>query len=136
MILREILQQLSKIHHLPSLELEAYGTCTLTINETLPISFERAFDDQGFFIFTVVGQLSQTVDEKEILSYLNANLFGSQTGRANLGYDNHTHSLVLFEYFEENNLEFSSFLDRFAKFTGYATYWLAKMDSPIPQLEV
>lgn len=139
MILSEVLSELAKVYHLPSLKLNAYGKCTLVINETLPISFETALAgtatlSEGFFVYAVVGQLADKVEASEVLSYLNANLFGSQTGRATLGYDSHTHSLVLFEYFNENALDFPSFLARFTLFTGYAAYWLTRMEIPLPQV--
>ena len=72
--------------------------------------------------------------EKELsVMALIGNLFGNETGKANIGYAPNNRSLVLFEYFEEEYTDFSSYYLKFEEFVGYLTYWINKLEkSSVP----
>lgn len=136
MDLENILTEYGKSHRLGRLQLDASGLCTLLINDHYLITFEKSLDKEGFYIYASIGQIPLEKEEEISLIALKGNLFGKETGRANIGYVEATRTLVLFEYFEHQHLDYPTFFHRFNQFTQYLFYWVVKLDSIIHQKDL
>jgi hypothetical protein len=133
MKLEDILLEHGRRDKIGKLELNASGVCSLVVNETCVVSFEKSLDGKGFFIYAVVGELPVEKEKEPSIMALIGNLFGKETGKANLGYAPHNHSLVLFEHFEEEYTDFFSYYHKFEEFIGYLAYWINKLEkSDVP----
>jgi hypothetical protein len=128
MKLEDILIQFGNIKGLGRLSLNPSGTCYLTINDSLIVSLEKSIRDNEFYLYSTVGQLPAGREKEFSLLALSGNLFGRETGHASLGYVPNSHSLVLFERFEEDATDIHSFCDRFGEFLSYLTYWTTKLE--------
>lgn len=128
MKLEDILLEHGRRKNCGRLELDPLGVCTLSINNKLTISLEKSLDGKGFYLYGVISTLSDS-DLKEIaITALSGNLFGRETGAASLGYEPGTHSLILFEYLEEEKTDFTTYLTKFEQFISYFNYWIEKID--------
>lgn len=128
MRLEEILKEYSRVKNTGKLELNEMGVCRLYINNSLVVSLEKSLDGHGFYIYATIGSLPADKENQTILMALSGNLFGKETGRANIGFSEKTRSLILFEYFEETAMTFEAYLERFEKFVRYVSYWMVKLE--------
>lgn len=128
MKLEDLLIEFGNLNGLGRLSLNPTGTCYLTINDSLIVSFEKSIRGQEFYLYSTVGQLPPGREKEFSLMALSGNLFGKETGHASLGYVPDSHSLVLFERFEEDATDIHSFCNRFSEFLSYLTYWTSKLE--------
>lgn len=128
MKLEDLLIEFGNLKGLGRLSLNSSGTCYLTINDTLIVSLEKSIRDHEFYLYSTVGQIPAGKEMEFSLVALNGNLFGKETGHANLGYEPNSHSLVIFERFEEDATDLHAFNDRFEEFLSYLTYWTSKLE--------
>lgn len=129
MQLEEILKEYSRVKNAGKLELNISGVCRLHINNSLVVSLEKSLDGQGFYIYATIGSIPADKEKQIGMLALGGNLFGRETGRANIGFSDETRSLILFEYFEEAAITFASFFERFEKFVHYVSYWMVKLEN-------
>ncbi|QLH36712.1 MAG: type III secretion system chaperone [Parachlamydiaceae bacterium] len=128
MDLEDILIEYGKSMNLGKLQLDSSGVCTILINDNL-ISFEKTLDKEGFYLYASIGSLPPDRELSISLMALEANLFGKETGHANIGYEEQSRTLVLFEYFHESSLDYGLFMQRFNEFAQYLFYWITKLES-------
>lgn len=128
MDLENILLEYGNSKNIGRLQLDSTGICNVLVNDHL-ISFEKSLDKQGFFIYSAIGILPAGEDKEMGLMLLESNLFGKETGQASIGYIAQSRTIVLFEYFELNSLEYSQFIHRFNKYIQYLFYWLIKLEA-------
>lgn len=128
MKLEDLLLEHGKRQQIGKLKLNSAGICSLVVNETCVVSFEKSLDGKGFFIYAVVGILPIEREKEISVMALIGNLFGKETGKANLGYAQHNRSLVLFEYFDEETTDFATYYINFEEFVGFLTYWMNKLE--------
>lgn len=127
MNLEGILLEYGKSKNIGRLRLDSTGVCNILVNDEQIVTFEKSLDREGFFVYSAIGIIPPGEEKELALSILQANLFGKETGHANIGYVEQTRTLVLFEYFDENGLEYSRFHQRFNKYIQYLFYWLVKL---------
>lgn len=135
MQLEDLLIEYGKLQGLGKLHLNSSGVCHLKINGSLVISLEKSLDGKGFHLYAIIGNLSDNKAKEIALSALMGNLFGKETGRATLGYESQTHSLVLSEYFEENTTDLMTFKENLVDFVRHLTYWIAKLEELLSMKE-
>ena len=128
MKLEDLLIEHGKRKHIGRLELDATGVCSLIVNGTYVVSFEKSLDGKGFYLYGVVDTLSDDHAQELALSLLTSNLFGRETGRCSLGYEPSNHSLILFAYIEEESTDFNTYYRQFENFVTYLSYWIEKVD--------
>lgn len=128
MDLESILLEYGKLKNLGKLHLDSHGVCTLLINDNFLITFEKSLDKEGFFVYAAIGALPVGKEQELSLIALSGNLFGKETGRANIGYVEQSRSLVLFEYFDEDTIDYPHFSQRFNHFIQHLFYWVVKME--------
>ncbi|MCB1111704.1 MAG: type III secretion system chaperone [Chlamydiales bacterium] len=126
MNIKNILLEYGKESGLGKLTLNEQGKCTLFINNTFLICFEPAESREGFFAYSVIEGVD-TEDKDQLTALLQGNLFGSETGLASIGYDPVTRSIVFFEYFDDEQTDYSEFKRRMSEFVSYLHYWKAKL---------
>lgn len=129
MKLEDILIEFGNLKGLGRLSLNSSGTCYLTINDTLIVSFEKSIRNNEFYLYSTIGPLPAGKEKEFCLMALSGNLFGKETGHASLGYEHNSHSLVLFERFEEDATDIHSFNNRFNEFLSYLTYWNSRLEA-------
>lgn len=129
MKLEDILIEFGNLKGLGRLSLNPSGTCYLTINDSLIVSFEKSIRNNEFYLYSTIGTIPAGKEKEFCLMALSGNLFGRETGHASLGYVPNSHSLVLFERFEEDATDIHSFSDRFNEFLSYLTYWNSKLEA-------
>jgi hypothetical protein len=129
MELESILLEYGKSKQLGKLELDSSGVCTLLVNNHL-VTFEKSLDREGFFVYSSIGTIPVGKEQEISLMVLKGNLFNKETGQANIGYIELTRTLVLFEYFEKNTLDYTRFLQRFDQYIQHLFYWIVKLESP------
>ncbi|KIC76202.1 hypothetical protein DB42_EA00740 [Neochlamydia sp. EPS4] len=127
MELEDLLLEYGRSKQLGRLQLDSSGLCTLLMNGHYLLTFEKSHDQEGFYLYSSVGDLPLEKEGEVILMALKGNLFGRETGRASLGYVEQTRSLVLFEYFDKNELNYLQFIQRFNQFVKYLFYWITKL---------
>lgn len=128
MNLESLLQEYGRSKNLGALKLDAAGMCTLLINDHYLITFEKSYDKEGFFIYSSIGILPPGKEKEISLIALKGNLFGKETGTSSVGLTDQN-TLVLFEYFDENSVEYTTFLNRLNLFIQHLFYWILKLDS-------
>lgn len=129
MELETILKKYGESKGLEQVEFDKTGVCRLIINNNFVVAWEKSLDGKGFFTYSIIGTIPVGEEKRLGLMALSGNLFGIETGRANLGYDSHTRSLVLFQYYEKENLDFSIYTDQFNEFIDYLSYWNQKLET-------
>ena len=127
MNLENILLEYGKSKNIGRLHLDSTGVCNILVNDEQIVTFEKSLDREGFFVYSSIGTIPVGEEKELALSILKSNLFGKETGHANIGYVEQTRTLVLFEYFDENGLEYSRFYQRFNKYIQYLYYWLVRL---------
>lgn len=135
MKLEELLTEYCKLHGIVKFDFHESGICRLAINDFILINLEKSLDSSGFFIYATICNIPQEKEKQISMMALNGNLFGKETGRANIGYSEQIRSLILFEYFDESEITFKNFLERFDKFVQYVSYWIVKMEIIIKEKE-
>lgn len=128
MHLEEILLEYGRKNGLGRLELDEEGICRLLINKTSTISLEKSLADDGFYLYSVVGALYMDKDKEVFQAVLTGNLFGKETGKASLGYDPQTRSIVLFEFIGHEGLTYSHFQTKLEDFIYYMLFWIGKCE--------
>lgn len=103
------------------------GIYRLNMLPTLLLNFERAEDQQGFFVYTSVGQVAEFEEKEVLLEACCGNLFGNQTGKGSLGFWPGTRLLIYFEYFDATYLEVGPFEDQLNLFCEYHLFWVNKL---------
>lgn len=136
MQLEDLLIEYGKFHGLGKLHLNSSGVCHLKINHSLVVSFEKSLDGKGFHLYAIVGNLADDKAKEIALSALMGNLFGKETGRATLGYEPQTHSLILSEYFAESTTDLATFKENLVDFVRHLTYWTAKLELLLSKTEI
>ena len=129
MDLESILLEYGKSKNLGQLNIDTSSTCTLLINDHYLVSFEKSLDREGFFVYSSIGTIPVGKEQEISLMILKGNLFGKETGRAGIGLADQSRTLVLFEYFDESNIDYAIFLNRFNNFLQHLFYWILKLDS-------
>ncbi len=129
MDLESLLIELGKSNHLGKLQLDSSGICTLLINDNYLITFEKSLENEGFFLYSNIGMISPEKEREISLMALKGNLFGKETGQASIGYVEESSTLVLFEYFDINNIDYPQFSQRFDAFLKHMFYWIMKLES-------
>lgn len=127
MDLEDILLEYGKSKQLGLLKLDSTGLCNILINDNQIVTFEKSLDREGFYVYSPIGTIPVGEEKELALMVLQGNLFGKETGQANIGYVEQTRTLVLFEYFDNYGLDFSHFNHRFNKYIQYLFYWLVKL---------
>lgn len=133
MELEEILKEYARLKQLGPLGLNSLGQCNLLINDNYLITFEKSLDKEGFYIYSNLVTIPTGREADLFLLALKGNLFGKETGHAHIGYAEEARALILFEYFDTQNLSYSHFSQRFERFVQYLFYWLVKLQSAITQ---
>lgn len=129
MDLESILLEYGKSKHLGKLQLNSSGSCTLLINENYLVTFEKSLDKEGFFVYSSIGTIPPGKEQELSLLVLKGNLFGKETGQASIGYVDQSRTLVLFEYFDINAIDYAQFSHRFNNFLQHLFYWIVKLES-------
>lgn len=129
MDLESILKEYGKSMHVDKLQLDKSGLCTILINDNFLVTFEKSLDREGFYVYAKIGNLSPSNEKEVALMVLEGNLFGKETGQANIGYVNPSRTLVLFEYFDKNFTDYVHFSQRFNDFLQHLFYWIVKLES-------
>lgn len=124
MKLEQLLHDFAYRKGLPNFSLNKEGLCHLHIDDKFIIAFEKSLDEKGFYLYGTVGVIPHKREKEIALKALSGNLFGQKTGKASLGYDAMTHTLVLFEYFEEEFTDAINFQERVNQFLDYLAYWV------------
>lgn len=132
MDLESILMEYGKSNNLGKLQLDSSGVCTLLINENCLVSFEKSLDKEGFYVYSSIGTIPPGKEQELSLIVLKGNLFGKETGRASIGCADQSRTLVLFEYFDENSLDYPQFSKRLNDFLQHLFYWIVKLESAEP----
>lgn len=132
MALEDILHQYAKKYRLGKLELDDEGICHLIVNDSIFLALEKSLDGQGFYHYTTIGKTSSSFEKEVGLEALSGNLFGKETGRACLGYEPSTQTLVLFEFFS-GTVSFEEYDLQLKKFVETARYWMNKVDEVAKQ---
>lgn len=133
MDLESLLREYARLKRLGKLEFDSTNPFSLLINNQYLVTFERSIKNSGFFIFSSLGTIPPGSETTLGLMALNANLFGKETGRASIGYVETTRTLVLFEYFdEEEGLTFVKFNERLDEFLQHLIYLSLKFESETP----
>ena len=135
MRLEDLLQDLKHQMGITSLELDAQGICRLVINNAVLVSLEQSLDSPGFYLYSVVGTVPPAKEKTISVQALSGNLFGKETGKANLGYLPDTNTLVLFEYIPEEGTTLVSFKKILEEFLAYLTVWHEKLEMTAPSPE-
>lgn len=123
-----IINEYARSHGIAPLAFDEQGILHFLINDTIAVSIEKTLDNQGFFIYTVLGKIPAGRELTFTLATLEGNLFGKETGRASIGYDPLTHSLVLFRYFDGAYLETNTLANGFDDFLQIYAYWMGKLN--------
>lgn len=129
MDLESILVDYGKSMNLGKLQLDSSGICTLLINDHYLVTFEKSLDKDGFYIYSSIGTIPIGKESELGLMVLKGNLFGKETGQANIGYDEQSRTLVLFEYFDNNTIDYPQFSHRFNHFLQYLFYWIVNLEA-------
>lgn len=129
MDLESILIEYGKIMNIGRLQLDSSGICTLLVNDSYLVSFEKSLDKEGFYVYSSIGHVPVGKEEQFFSSVLKGNLFGKETGQSSIGYVEETRTLVLFEYFDSNTIDYAKFFHRFNLFIQHLFYWIVKLDS-------
>ncbi|CDR32897.1 type III secretion system chaperone, partial [Criblamydia sequanensis] len=104
------------------------GITTLRVNDEFIISFEESLDQRFIFIYSIVQVIPKGKEGEDLLvSALEGNLFGNETGKATFGYDPHTKSLVLFLRLENETFNLKTLESEIEGFIAYLAYWKAKI---------
>lgn len=128
MKLEDILLEHGKKKGLGKLELDNSGVCRMLVNETCVVTFEKSLNGKGFYMYASVGSVTPEREKELGLMALGGNLFGRETGQANLGYLPKSRSLVLFEYLDEDSTYYAIFEQKFEQFVQYLAYWINKVE--------
>ncbi|MBS4167580.1 type III secretion system chaperone [Parachlamydia sp. AcF125] len=128
MQLEEILLEYGRRKGIGKLELNGEGICRLIINKTYTVSFEKSVFENGFFIYSSVGILPIDKEKELSIAALTGNLFGKETGKAQLGYEPNNRALVLFTFISQDGLNYSKFNSYFEEFIYYMLYWVSKFE--------
>lgn len=111
-----------------TLKLDSSGVCTLLVNDQYLVTFEKSLDKEGFYVYSSIGSIPAGKEQEYSLVVLEGNLFGKETGLANIGYMSQNRTLVLFEYFDKN-IDYHQFNKKVNSFLQYLFYWIVKLDS-------
>lgn len=129
MDLEGILLEYGALMNLGKLRLDSSGICTLLIEDHYLVSFEKSLHHEGFYVYSSIGHIPSGKEKDLALMALEGNLFGKETGRANIGYVSQSRTLVIFEYFDHETTDFAIFLQRFKDFLQHLFYWIVKLES-------
>lgn len=129
MKLEELLQELDLPGNGERPALNDNGICTLVLNGSASVSVEKSTDDQGFYLYSVVGVIPAAKEKKLVIEAMSGNLFGKETGKACLGYLPDSSILVLFQYIQEDGTNLSSFKHLLEEFLSYLNVWNQKLES-------
>lgn len=104
------------------------GVTTLRINDEFIVSFEESLDQRSIFLYSIVQVIPRGREGEDLLiSALEGNLFGNETGKATFGFDPHTKSLVLFLRLESEDFNLKALESELGSFIAYLAYWKAKI---------
>lgn len=136
MKLKDLLIEYGRKKGLGKIELEDSGICRVLVNDSSVVTFEMSLDGQGFYIYAIVTSIPPEKERELGIMALKGNLFGRETGQANLGFLPQSRSLVLSHYFEEYSTDYPLFERKFEEFMQYLTYWMNKIEiKETPQWE-
>lgn len=110
---------------------EMSGTCMIEYDRRFFVSLEESVSGDKFFIFSVIGELAIETLNEVAGDILISNLFGRETGRSSIGYDDTTQSLILFRVVPYDNLTPHSFSEALNEFLAYRIYWDNKLSDLI-----
>jgi hypothetical protein len=103
MTLTEIITELRELTGIHDLSLDpSTRACRLVFNGTEEVEFEEVGvpGSDTFFIHAIVGPLPRSAPAQAFADLLKAGLFGLETGKAQLGYDDVREEVVLFQRFD------------------------------------
>lgn len=124
MRLEQILSEYSKDNSIvPEFQLNEEGKCFIGINDKETVAFEHALGRNGYYCYAAIGKVPLEKEKEVFLVALEGNLFGLETGLAHIGYAKTERLLVLFQYFEEDNVNYEQFKQQFKEFTDYLLHW-------------
>lgn len=129
MELESILIEYGKSKNLGKLQLDSSGQCTILINNHYLITFEKSLHKDGFYVYSSIGSIPLGKEQEYSMMALKGNLFGKETGQASIGYVEQNRALVLFEYFDQNIVNYEQFSQRFNQFLRHLFYWITKLES-------
>jgi len=132
MKLEEILSEFSKKEGIENLTLDSFGKCKLIIDDRLLIVFEKSLEEEGFYLYSIVTEVPLSREKEITIMALEGNLFGKETGSANLGLHSDSRSLILFDYFQESETNYSVFDGRYSSFLQHLVYWKRKTENEHP----
>lgn len=135
MKLEHLLEEFGIKKGLGKLGLDSLGKCRVVVDNWLMLNIEKSLDNRGFFLYSVVTEVTPEREKELGLMALGGNLFCKETGEANLGYLPQSRALVLFSYIEEATIDYPGFEEKFSKFIQYLAYWKNKVEQEAsPQL--
>lgn len=121
-LIEELKNQLNK-----EITINEQGVCRIAIDETMIIVLEKERSGQGFYIYATVGKISPSRAQQLSLEALTGNLFGKETGKANLGYEPSISQLVLFQHVY-HECDYHLLKDYLEKFLSYLKHWKKKIE--------
>jgi len=131
MEIKSLLKSWSRESDIKDLSLDDRGIWIFSTEAKFYVSIESDLRDEGLFIYSVIGNVPSDREAETALFAIKANLFGKETGRSSLGYDEQTQTLVLYKYVPFEFLTDNNFSEQIDEFLAYRTLWSQKIDSPI-----
>ncbi len=131
MKVEKLLVSLSQKLNTKTLELDNEGICRFTVGDGVKLTVERSLDEGAFFVYAPIGMMpvrlkEQTEIQKKLLT---GNLFRQGTGHASLGLDPASSLIILFQEFEEANIESDQFIEEVELFLGFVEFWRGELAS-------
>lgn len=95
----------------------------LEYDQRFYISLESSLNGEDFYIYSVIGNVPLETQSEVALEALKANLFGRETGKSTLAFEEKTNSLILFKRAPFYGLESQQFTSIFDEFLAYRLFW-------------
>lgn len=120
-MLKALIDQLASDLKLDPLKAADDGSYVLYFEPNISVSF-RENPERGYTLSAQLSELSGSQIEETLLTLLNANLFGRETGGAMLGLDKLGKMIILKDFLPEE-IDYKSFHDKVEVFVNYADSW-------------
>ena len=128
MALAELIRELGQDIGLPDLDLDSdTGAVRLVFDDDFEVEFEEPGNGRVCFVYAVVGSLPVNAPGTLFFEFMQANLFGRETGGANLGYDAAREELMLFLRLHARDMNYPTFREEVENFLAALKKWRAAL---------